>query len=439
MKIIKIIIPYVFLFIFIVLFNIFLVPNNMDEVWNYGFSLAIRMGEIPYNDFNMVIPPFYPLLMSFSLLLFKNYLSFIILHSLFMTFSFYLAFKMYKDKALYLLIISIIFINCIYPTYNSFIIILLILTLYLEQSEVKHKDLFIGIIIGLSFFTKQSIGIVLIISWLLKIKDINLKKRIIGFIIPNIVFLIYLVICGNFINYIDQCFLGLIDFSSNSGTFNIMCIIIFSIITICSLIICRKKYTINNLYILFAYTIFIPTFDILHLYYVLFFFVLFIINNYELNIINNKIIFTCLFIGLIGIITFNRFNDDIGKYPNSFNNLNTKYYPNSGIKYISTVNKYIDSNTIIYDDTAYLYRVINNQKVGYLDLVNHGNLGYNSSKKLIKELKKNKNKRILVRDDTDKRTKEHISQLDREGYLYIIKHYKVIDHVLDFSIYEYDK
>ena len=60
MKIIKIIIPYVFLFIFIVLFNIFLVPNNMDEVWNYGFSLAIRMGEIPYNDFNMVIPPFYP-------------------------------------------------------------------------------------------------------------------------------------------------------------------------------------------------------------------------------------------------------------------------------------------------------------------------------------------------------------------------------------------
>ena len=94
MKIIKIIIPYVFLFIFIVLFNIFLVPNNMDEVWNYGFSLAIRMGEIPYNDFNMVIPPFYPLLMSFSLLLFKNYLSFIILHGLFMTFAFYLAFKM---------------------------------------------------------------------------------------------------------------------------------------------------------------------------------------------------------------------------------------------------------------------------------------------------------------------------------------------------------
>ena len=439
MKIIKIIIPYVFLFIFIVLFNIFLVPNNMDEVWNYGFSLAIRMGEIPYNDFNMVIPPFYPLLMSFSLFLFKNYLSFIILHGLFMTFAFYLAFKMYKDKALYLLIISIIFINCIYPTYNSFIIILLILTLYLEQSEIKHKDLFIGIIIGLSFLTKQSIGIVLIIPWLLKIKDINLKKRIIGFIIPNIVSLLYLVICSNFINYIDQCFLGLIDFSSNSGTFNIMCIIIFSIITICSLIICRKKYTINNLYILFAYTIFIPTFDILHLYYVLFFFVLFIINNYELKIINNKIIFTCLFIGLIGIITFNRFNDDIGKYPNSFNNLNTKYYPNSGINYINEVNKYIDSNTIIYDDTAYLYRVINNQKVGYLDLVNHGNLGYNSSKKLIKELKKNKNKKILVRDDTDKRTKEHISQLDREGYLYIIKHYKVIDHVLDFSIYEYDK
>ena len=87
-----------FVFIFVVLFNIFIVPNNMDELWNYGFSLAIRMGEIPYNDFNMVVPPFYPLLMSIPLFICKNYLSFILFHSLLVTASLYFAYKMYGDK-----------------------------------------------------------------------------------------------------------------------------------------------------------------------------------------------------------------------------------------------------------------------------------------------------------------------------------------------------
>ena len=36
----------ILLFIFIVLFNLFIVPNNMDELWNYGFSLAIRFGVL---------------------------------------------------------------------------------------------------------------------------------------------------------------------------------------------------------------------------------------------------------------------------------------------------------------------------------------------------------------------------------------------------------
>ncbi len=440
MKKLKKIIPYIFLFIFIILVNMFLVHNNMDEIWNYGFSLAIRMGEIPYNDFNMVVPPFYPILMSLPLFVFKNYLSFVILHSLFMTLAFYLAIKMYKDRGLYLLLVVIVFFNCIYPTYNTFLSMLLILILYLENSKIKHKDLLIGIIVGLSFLTKQSVGILLLIPWLIKIKDINIKKRIIGFIIPNIICLLYLVICGNLYNFIDQCFLGLIDFSGNAKNYNIISITLFIIVLIFSLIICKKKgFTINNLYILICYSIFIPTFDILHFYYVLFYFTLLIISNYEFNRINNKFIFTCLFIGVVSITTFNRFNNDLGKFPNDFKNFNYKYYPSIGIKYITTVNKYVDSNTILYDDTAYLYRVINDQKIGYLDLVNHGNLGYHSSEKIIKLLKENKDKKILINNGTGKRIKNHTSQLDRDGYLYIIKHYKKTGEVLDFSIYEYNK
>ena len=59
MKKYRTIISCILLFLIILLVNLLLIPNNMDEIWNYGFSYAIRLGEIPYRDFNMVLPPFY--------------------------------------------------------------------------------------------------------------------------------------------------------------------------------------------------------------------------------------------------------------------------------------------------------------------------------------------------------------------------------------------
>ena len=72
-------------------------------------------------------------------------------------------------------------------------------------------------------------------------------------------------------------------------------------------------------------------------------------------------------------------------------------------------------------------------------MVNHGNLGFNSSKKFIKELKKNKDRKIFVRDSINDITNNYYTQLDRDVYLYIIKHYKVVDKCMNFSIYEFDK
>lgn len=431
---------FTFVFIFIILFNLFLVPNNMDELWNYGFSLAIRMGEIPYNDFNMVVPPFYPLLMSIPLFIYKNYLSFVIFHSLLVTTSLYFAYIMYGDRTSLLVITFMFLLNCIYPTYNTFSIFFIIILIYLEKSSLKNKDLLIGLLISILFLTKQSTGIVLLIPWLIKCKSINLKKRIIGFIIPLFICLTYLLINNNLYNFIDQCFLGLIDFSGNYKSIDYLCVFLFILILIFSIIICiKKKLDINNLYIIMSYIIFIPTFDALHFQYAFFLFVLFLINNFEFKKINIKLIFICLFIGITVISIYKRYNSYIGVYPNNFNNLNTKYYPSNGIKYISSVNECIKDDYIIFDETAYLYRIINNQKVTYLDLVNHGNLGFNSSKKFIKELKKNKDRKIFVRDSINDITNNYYTQLDRDVYLYIIKHYKVVDKCMNFSIYEFDK
>ena len=72
----------IFLFFFIIIFNLQFIPNNLDEIWNYGFSYAIRLGEIPYKDFNMVLPPLYSYIMAIPLLVANNYLSFVIFHSI---------------------------------------------------------------------------------------------------------------------------------------------------------------------------------------------------------------------------------------------------------------------------------------------------------------------------------------------------------------------
>ena len=59
-----------------------------DVLWNYGFSYAIGNGEIPYVDFNMILPPFYPMLMSLGLIINQNIIVFYLENSLMITIMF---------------------------------------------------------------------------------------------------------------------------------------------------------------------------------------------------------------------------------------------------------------------------------------------------------------------------------------------------------------
>ena len=59
---------YIFIFVF-TLIGMISTSFSLDGLWNYGFSYAINLGEIPYNDFNMVVTPLYSFLFSFGLFL----------------------------------------------------------------------------------------------------------------------------------------------------------------------------------------------------------------------------------------------------------------------------------------------------------------------------------------------------------------------------------
>ena len=92
----------------------------------------------------------------------------------------------------------------------------------LESQYIKYY--LIGIILGLLFLTKQSVGLCLcLVSFYYLFKDYKkFFKRVGGFLIPVGIFIIYLLITKSLYNFIDLCFLGLFDFAGNNGkVFNI--------------------------------------------------------------------------------------------------------------------------------------------------------------------------------------------------------------------------
>ena len=185
---------YIIFFILLLLSSMFFFGDNIDLLWNYGYSNAIRNGEILYRDFNVVLFPFYPIFMSLFLHIYNNILTMNIINSIYILISVILLTKLLGEKGYLFMIVLLLFPVFSYATYNSFLFFLLVLLIYLEMRDFKNKDYIIILLISISFLTKQSVGIFFVIPSLLNFKKINIKKRIIGFIIPLLLTFIYLLI-----------------------------------------------------------------------------------------------------------------------------------------------------------------------------------------------------------------------------------------------------
>ena len=98
---------YLLLFLFFLISLIFFGFNNTDIIWNYGMAHAIRIGEIPYKDFNIITTPLYPFIMSIGLFIKDSYIVYLLEQSLLLTVYFYLLDKLLKDKIFILLFIFI--------------------------------------------------------------------------------------------------------------------------------------------------------------------------------------------------------------------------------------------------------------------------------------------------------------------------------------------
>ncbi len=430
-----------YVIIFLLFFYILIIPYNMyfeDTIVNYGFSYALSIGEIPYNDFNLIIPLFSPFIYSLVLLINKSIVSVFLLQSLFLTILYSLLEKKLKNK-IYLLFLLILFnyplglISFLFPGYNFLLYLLLFLIIYLEE---YNNDYLIGFLIGLAIITKHTIGVFFIIpSIIFYYKDLKrIFKRISTMVIPIFIFLIYLIITKSLNNFINLCILGLFDFASNNNHINYLLLVIglICLLYIIYVIIIDRK-NITNYYLLLSVLFIIPLVDQYHISYLIISTLFIFINRLNIErYYKSFIVIDIVIICLWSIIAFNYSDFRFVSY----NNYPFRYFSSDWKSNYDGIDKFIkkNDNTILFllGTENYFYKITNNKKITYFDLPNYGNYGYdgyNTMKERIDSLNNTYfiiNRSAFVNKDFNQQYyKELVSHITKFKYIKNINNYEV--------------
>lgn len=402
----KNIIKYLILFVYFFISLVFIFTLSRGDTYvNFGFSYAVSMGEIPYNDFNMVISPLSPYLYSVGLFLSKNIIVYYLEQSLFLCVLFYFVEKIVNKKyLLFLLVLSIPFpiamVSVLYPGYNFLVLLLFIIFVYCFD---KNKYYLLGFLLGLIFCTKQTIGLVLFIPtlyYLFKDRKIFIKMFI-GYMIPIIVLLIYLLFNNNLFNYIDLCFLGLFDFGNNNSSIDIYYLIMLLLEILYFIIkIIKDKNNLLLYYCLLFSSVSLPIIDYYHVSLFLVIVFLFIIKdiNIEDRLYKYIVIFTICLDIIWAVITYYYISNIIIV---NYNNFGLSISTENDYKYTNELLEYVDSldKEVIYfmrGSENYFYKITTNRKLDFFDLPNYGNYGYDGLNKMKKRINDKKDVYFVI-------------------------------------------
>lgn len=437
---------FLLIFFIILIFNLIFSPINGDEVWNYGFANNLYQGLIPYKDFNMVLTPFYPFLMSIPFYIFgSNMLIFHITNALLITGCFILLDKDYKDKMWIILLFCFFPINYSFPTYNMFLYVLLCTILFLENNYVKDENIFIhyiiGFLLGITFLTKQTVGGCLVLVSLYYIKDFKIiLKRFFGFLIPITIFIIYILFNNAWKEFIDLCILGLIDFSGNQQGFSLNLLFYVVMIFIIFKKIKKDKNNITLYYVLAFFSIAIPIVDAYHTAYCFLAFLLIILKDFKKKYFHYHILstFSIIFLGLL-TLNFNK-GFPLKNYPNDINHFKYRFINEESYYFTKDISEFLEENAskkiIFLSSNAYYFKIINDLPCTYLDLINRGNWGYNGSEKLLKKVKEAASNKAIFILDPDETI--GFKQTDKQALNYVIKNGKKIKSIKLYDIYTFE-
>lgn len=435
--------------------------GDLDELWQYNFATNIANGLIPYKDFNMVSTPFFPFLASIFLTIFSNQL---IVMRIFNTLVFagilavsYNLFRLLKINNViglfFTLLLYFLFYYDLGVEYNYLILLITLITLYIELYNTEKYGIFnskydfwIGMLIGSSIITKHTSGIIVscvfIFYKLIFIKEKNdfkvIKKiiiyRLLGVLVPCIIFLVYLLLNNALSDFISYAILGISEFSNKVSYFNLffnknLLIVFFSftapIILMFFIGMCRYRNHKKNSKIItlmiFSISMFIGTFPIANSgHFIIYGYIgiistLYLVYHFGKKIIKSKtskifiINFLKLFIILFIALYIKRelsFIFDLYKTNTICKNELEHYYgiviDNETICMIQNIDKFIidekekNNKVLILDSSACFFNIpIDIYNKDY-DMFNKGNFGKNGENRIIKEISEAENIKYLI-------------------------------------------
>ena len=445
--------------------------TDLDEVWNYNTANAFAMGLIPYKQVSMITTPLLPMINSIFLkVVFNSIMTYRVLMGIvfaLIVLFIYLIIKELSNKKLLSYIcaffIGTLLIKKFLLDYNYLFLLISLVIAFLEIRDIKKNENFnfnhnlcVGFLTGLAFLTKQTIGVLLIFVMIFEVfiymkkSGFNLKfdkfikligVRILGMMVPIIIFLIYLGVTGAFNDFINYAIKGVREFSNNvpyyrlfdsndivvsiiSRLFIIVYIPLFITFVLESIKNKKLKDELINIYVLAfcsipVIAIIYPISDDFHLMVASVFAL--IIIAYLLILVLNKIdsfikidVFykKLLLIGILFIIVLISFKNVIIE-----RNINVKenvlvpfkhyegiYVPEYLSKRISDVTDKVQAysnsgrESIIVDAEAAIYDIVLNRYKKNYDMLLIGNIGENGVEKIINEIKDSHNVYYFVKN-----------------------------------------
>lgn len=473
-KIINILIQFS---IFALSFVLFLVARltapatDLDEVWNYNTANAFAMGLIPYKQVSMITTPLLPMINSIFLkIVFNGIITYrVIMGIIFalIVLFIYLIIRELSSKKLLSYIcaffIGTLLINKFLLDYNYLFLLIVLMIAFLEVRDLNKNENFnfnhnlcVGLLTGLAFLTKQTIGLLLIIVVIFEVFiymkktgfDLKINKfikligvRIFGMMIPITIFLIYLGVNGAFNDFINYAIKGVKEFSNsipyyrllNSTDYKIaiisrLFIIVYGSLFITFILECVKnkkmKDELMNIYILAicsipVIAIIYPISDDFHLIVasvsvliIVAYLLIFLLNEINKFVKIDVFYKKLLLIGLLFIIILISFkNAIIERNLNIKENVLVPLKHYEGIyvpKYLSNrisdvtdkVRLYSNSGreSIIIDAEAAIYDIVLNKYKKNYDMLLIGNIGERGVEKIINEIKDSHNVYYFVKN-----------------------------------------
>ena len=315
---------------------------------------------------------------------------------------------------------------------------MMVILLYLEKFHNK-KDLLVGVFIGLAILSKHTIGVFFVIpSVVFYFKDFKrLFRRGLGALIPGSIFIIYLLCTGSFIDFINLCFGGLLDFGkSNGNLFNIWFYLTigFWIVMIINLI--RNRKDITNWYLVFSIMFAVPIFDAVHFWMFFGGFVLMMISylntkydNYLCNLSIILIITLCIMNYRMGSMYKPRMMKEIDRFNYT---LNDSYSYDVDLKLEVFLKKY--DNPLILSYYKMFHDISHGKKLDYFSVPMYGNFGYDGLNKMIKRID-NMHDRYIIIDNSSYKREDKFDQFVKEFSKHVIDTCEKVDSKYGFDIY----